>query len=63
MTHHISIQEVVIYLGFIVGFEMHDGTQVKGRVAGADEQNVYLTATSHQTVPLNTIKHIVNHPF
>jgi hypothetical protein len=61
--HHVSTQEVVIYLGLIVGFELHDGSTVEGRVIAADEWNVYLARTRHKTVPLNNIKQIVNHPF
>lgn len=62
-AHHVSIQEVVIYLGLIVGFELHDGSTIEGRVIAADEWNVYLTRTRNGTIPLNTIKQIVNHPF
>jgi hypothetical protein len=63
LHHWLNIKEVVIYLGMIVGFEMHDGTHIEGRVLAVDEEYVYLGRTRHHTVLLHDIKQIVNHPF
>jgi hypothetical protein len=61
--HGLSTKEVVIYLGMIVGFEMHGGEHIEGRVVAVDELYVYLTRTKHHTVALHDIKQVVNHPF
>ncbi len=60
--HGISTQEVVAHLGKIVGFELHDGSHIEGRVEAVDHENVYLLRTKHRTVALHDIKRIDKHP-
>lgn len=63
LMHHVNINDVSMYLGLIVGFEMRDGTHIEGRVVAVDEWNVYMSRTKHHTVALSDIKQVVNHPF
>lgn len=60
--HGLSTQEVVIYLGMIVGFELHDGSRVEGRVMAVDEWHVYLIRTRDHKVALHDIKRIDKYP-
>lgn len=63
MLHHgISTQEVVEHLGKVVGFELHDGSHVEGRVVAVDEWYVYLIRTDDRKVPLSSIKQIAKYP-
>ena len=63
ILHHVSINDVSMYLGLVVEFEMRDGTFITGRVVAVDEWNLYLSRTRHHTVALNDIKQITKHPF
>jgi hypothetical protein len=60
--HGLSTQEVVFYLGKVIGFELHDGSHVEGRVVAVDEWHVYLIRTKDHKVPLHSIKRIDKHP-
>jgi hypothetical protein len=60
--HGLSTQDVVYYLGRIVGFELHDGGHVEGRVIAADHEHVYLVRTSNHKVALHDIKKIDKYP-
>lgn len=65
MIHHgLDSMEVAEHLGFVVKFEMHDGSLVEGRVEAIDHEHVYLLRTQHRTLALHDIKQIVSseHP-
>lgn len=63
MHHGPDASLVAEYLGYVVKFQMQDGSVVEGRVEAVDHLNVYLVRTKHHTVPLNNIKEIVDPPF
>jgi hypothetical protein len=60
--HGLSTQEVVFYLGKIVGFELHGGGYAEGRVMAVDHEYVYLVRTKDHKVPLHDIKKIDKYP-
>ncbi len=63
MIHrHVTVYQVVMYLGMVVQFEMYDGTMVTGRVVAADEWFVHLIRTDHHKLDLDDIKRIVTPP-
>ena len=63
ILHHVSINDVSMYLGLVVEFEMRDGTFITGRVVAVDEWNLYLSRTRHNTVALHDIKQVSKPPF
>jgi hypothetical protein len=51
-----------MFLGMVVGFELHDGSHVEGRVVAVDEWHVFLIRTKDHKVPLSNIKRIDKFP-
>jgi hypothetical protein len=51
-----------MFLGMVVGFELHDGERVEGRVVAVDEWHVFLIRTKDHKVPLSNIKRIDKFP-
>jgi hypothetical protein len=63
MHHGPDTKQLAEYLGYVVKFQMQDGSLIEGRVEAVDHINVYLIRTKHRTVALHDIKEIVDPPF